>query len=83
VIENGAPGRDRTDDLPGKPGRAQQFLVDLVGIEPTTSSMPWKQKNRRSLTVKDLKTGRVGRTGAIGGICYQFATNLNQVGTRG
>ncbi len=40
----GGPGRDRTDDLPGKPGRADvstsqinQLLVDLVGIEPTTS----------------------------------------------
>ena len=50
----GGPGRDRTDDLPGKPGRAPVFptlridqhwsnLVDLVGIEPTTSSMPWKR----------------------------------------
>jgi len=57
VIENGGPGRDRTDDLPGNPARAQQFLVDLVGIEPTTSSMPWKDKTRKFLTAKGEKIG--------------------------
>ena len=48
----GGPGRDRTDDLPRQAGtrlaRKQLYgfikdLVDLVGIEPTTSSMPWKR----------------------------------------
>ena len=47
--KGGGPGRDRTDDLPGTPGRGSRALliverlVDLVGIEPTTSSMPWKR----------------------------------------
>jgi hypothetical protein len=29
-------------------------LVDLVGIEPTTSSMPWKSRYGDLLTAKDL-----------------------------
>jgi hypothetical protein len=29
-------------------------LVDLVGIEPTTSSMPWKVERGDLLTAKDL-----------------------------
>jgi hypothetical protein len=36
-------------------------LVDLVGIEPTTSSMPWNYKIRILLTAKALKVGRVGK----------------------
>jgi len=38
--------------------------VDLVGIEPTTSSMP------------------SGKTGPLGGICYQNATNFSISGKR-
>ena len=34
--------------------------MDLVGIEPTTSSMPWKRKNSRSIVFKQLSTGRLG-----------------------
>ena len=29
-------------------------MVDLVGIEPTTSSMPWKFQDGVLLTAKDL-----------------------------
>ena len=36
-------------------------LVDLVGIEPTTSSMPWNDENRNLLTAKALIVGRVGK----------------------
>jgi hypothetical protein len=36
-------------------------LVDLVGIEPTTSSMPWKLRIRILLTAKTLIVGRVGK----------------------
>jgi hypothetical protein len=38
-------------------------LVDLVGIEPTTSSisMPWNDENSNSLTAKALIVGRVGK----------------------
>jgi hypothetical protein len=32
-------------------------LVDLVGIEPTTSSMPWKLRTCRPLILKELMTG--------------------------
>ncbi len=35
--------------------------ADLVGIEPTTSSMPWKSQNSILLTAKALKDGRVGK----------------------
>ena len=35
--------------------------MDLVGIEPTTSSMPWNSQNRILLTAKTLKVGRVGK----------------------
>jgi hypothetical protein len=37
------------------------MVVDLVGIEPTTSSMPWNSQNRIVLTAKALKVGRVGK----------------------
>ncbi|HEY1938773.1 MAG TPA: hypothetical protein VGJ33_12625 [Candidatus Angelobacter sp.] len=53
-------------------------MVDLVGIEPTTSSMPWNLQNANLLTVKDLKTGIAGKTGLIGAICYQFATKFTK-----
>jgi hypothetical protein len=36
-------------------------MVDLVGIEPTTSSMPWNDENRNLLTAKVLIVGRVGK----------------------
>jgi hypothetical protein len=36
-------------------------LVDLAGIEPATSSMPWNYKNRILLTAKALIVGRVGK----------------------
>ncbi len=32
-------------------------LVDLVGIEPTTSSMPWNWRNCKLLTAMYLKVG--------------------------
>ena len=32
-------------------------MVDLVGIEPTTSSMPWKSQKRILLTAKALIVG--------------------------
>jgi hypothetical protein len=31
----------------GKPYKLLSDLVDLVGIEPTTSSMPWNSSNRK------------------------------------
>jgi hypothetical protein len=38
-----------------------RMMVDLVGIEPTTSSMPWNSGNCILLTVKVLIVGRVGK----------------------
>jgi hypothetical protein len=32
-------------------------MVDLVGIEPTTSPMPWNSQNSISLTAKGLIVG--------------------------
>jgi hypothetical protein len=33
------------------------ILVDLIGIEPMTSSMPWKFQDGVLLTAKDLRVG--------------------------
>jgi hypothetical protein len=41
-------------------------LVDLVGIEPTTSSMPWKNHSSRRLILKQLTTGELVKNGYIG-----------------
>ena len=46
----------------------QGFLVDLIGIEPMTSSMPWKPIKPNLLTAKALEVGRTGETGPIGGL---------------
>jgi hypothetical protein len=35
----------------------EENLVDLAGIEPTISSMPWSDKAPWVLTDKDLLTG--------------------------
>src|SRR6266852_5490870 len=49
-------------------------MVDLVGIEPTTSSMPWKKHTSRRLILKRLATG------ISGDISGQFpAKNFNNV----
>ena len=52
------------------------FLVDLIGIEPMTSSMPWNDKIGVLLTVKDLWAGKVVQNGPIVAKCYQFATKI-------
>jgi len=74
---------NRIGRLDGAPnGDAKSEREEMIVLSPfeaqngrcMTSSMPWKRKNRRLLTVKDLKTGTVGKTGAIGAICYQIAT---------
>jgi hypothetical protein len=41
-------------------------LVDLVGIEPTISSMPWNSNGSRRLILKWLATGRLVKIGYIG-----------------
>jgi hypothetical protein len=37
--------------------RLFRCLVDLIGIEPMTSSMPWNERKRKLLTAKDLLVG--------------------------
>jgi hypothetical protein len=59
------------------------LLVDLTGIEPVTSSMPWNEANIKILTAKDLLAGRVGKTGLIGDICDENATNFLTAGQTG
>jgi hypothetical protein len=44
------------------------LLVDLIGIEPMTSSMPWCLQNAKLLTDKQLETVKIGKTGPIGGL---------------
>ena len=39
-------------------------MFDLVGIEPTTSSMPWNDKKCILLTAKDLLDARNGKKSA-------------------
>jgi hypothetical protein len=35
----------------------EDCLVDLIGIEPMTSSMPWNERKCKLLTAKDLLVG--------------------------
>ena len=48
--------------------------MDLIGIEPMTSSMPWNEDTGVLLTLKGLWAGKVGQNGLIVPKCYQFAT---------
>ena len=50
--------------------------MDLIGIEPMTSSMPWNDDMGVLLTAKDLRVGTAGQNGPIGAKCYQFATKI-------
>ena len=46
----------------------KELLVDLIGIEPRTSSMPWYRQKRRLSASKWLEvsiTGKTGKTGQI------------------
>jgi hypothetical protein len=43
----------------------KSLLVDLIGIEPMTSSMPWNCRKRKLLTEKWLGVGKTGKTGKI------------------
>ncbi len=47
-------------------------MVDLVGIEPTTSSMPCCSRGGRSLVFNHLRTGKTGGNGMFGAIPGQF-----------
>ena len=42
----------------GKSLVLMELLVDLIGIEPLTSSMPWKCRKRKLLTAKWLDVGK-------------------------
>ncbi len=42
--------------------KSLDLLVDLIGIEPMTSSMPWKRAQAKLRTVKHLQVGRTGKT---------------------
>jgi|HubBroStandDraft_6_1064221.scaffolds.fasta_scaffold207133_3 hypothetical protein len=37
-----------------------KYLVDLVGFEPTTSSMPWTLRTCRPLILNEFMTGGMG-----------------------
>ena len=52
-------------------------LVDLIGIEPMTSSMPWSITKTKLLTLQHLQVGRVGKTGTIGTPCCQNAAKTS------
>jgi len=53
------------------------LLVTLVGIEPTTSSMPWNLLHTDVLIAKDLSSGKAEKAGPKGALCYQFATKFS------
>ena len=42
-----AAGRRRSESSCRNSAKLLSGLVDLVGIEPTTSSMPWNEFNRK------------------------------------
>jgi hypothetical protein len=50
-----------------------KYLVDLIGIEPMTSSMPLCNANRKLQTAQYLRTGITGKNGPLGAICGQNA----------
>jgi hypothetical protein len=59
------------------------MLVDLVGIEPTTSSMPCTENSSGRLVFKQLATGTWGRNGVFGAVSGQFpAKNFNTQNSR-
>jgi hypothetical protein len=45
------------EGAPAKQLICRGLLVDLIGIEPMTSSMPWNETNIKILTAKDLLVG--------------------------
>ena len=51
--------------LGGGSAKLLRYLVDLIGIEPMTSSMPWNCRKRKLLTAKWLEVGKTGKTGEI------------------
>jgi hypothetical protein len=53
------------------------YLVDLIGIEPMTSSMPWNFRICKLLTAKEILAGTTGKTGPICYQCYQIATKFS------
>ncbi len=55
----------------------ESLLVDLTGIEPVTSSMPWYVTIAKTLTLQHLRVGRVGKTGLIGTGCCQNAAKTS------
>jgi len=52
------------------------LLVDLIGIEPMTSSMPCYECTQKLLTMRHLRAGKTGKTGVIGAICCQNAAKI-------
>jgi len=52
------------------------MLVDLVGIEPTTSSMPWSQLLRKLLLANYLTTDRVGKSAKNGAFAAKSLSKL-------
>jgi hypothetical protein len=59
ILVEGLPARSRatTEIRLGGHNLLRQDLVELVGFEPTTSSMPWRRKSSRQLVFKWLATG--------------------------
>src|SRR5260370_35486938 len=62
-------------------------MVDLVGIEPTTSSMPWNEENAKLLTLQDLIVGLVAKNRVnrrnLRPNCAQKLTSGSWAGRRG
>jgi hypothetical protein len=57
VLEKKGPEANSGRLTRGDVAQMIEGLVDLVGIEPTTSSMPWSRKGRRRFVFKWLATG--------------------------
>jgi len=53
----GICGKDATKARKGGASKWLKQLVDLIGIEPMTSSMPWNDQKPKLLTGKHLLVG--------------------------
>jgi hypothetical protein len=58
------------------------LLVDLIGIEPMTSSMPCCGSKTKLLMKQYLSVGKTGKTGLVGSICCQNAAKNQSSGDR-
>ena len=55
------------------------LLVDLTGIEPVTSSMPWNESNIKLLTARAYRSAKLAKPAKLA----VFATRMRQTYSSG